>query len=186
MNALVQYINSFISLSKEDEIIIEHYFKTEQIKKNDLIVKGNQVCKKLWFIKKGFARSFAVYNDGTERNTGFFLENEFMTVFSSYSLQSPSSTYLQALEDMDVFSITREDEQKLLERPVFAKFNSLLFKHYLIRVEQFKNAIRDKGGLEQYQYLLAKYPELIKRAKLKDIASLLGISPSTLSRIRAK
>lgn len=186
MTELIQYINSFVSLNKEEEEAIKRYFKPERVKKKELIVIQDQICSKLWFVKSGLARSYCVNKEGTEKVTNFYVENEFMTVTPSYNQQIPSGCFIQAMEEMELWSITRKNELQLLQIPIFSLFNALLHRHYLLRINIFQDAIRGRGSLERYQYLLEEHPEIIKRAKQKDVASLLGISPSTLSRIRAR
>ncbi|WP_207797851.1 Crp/Fnr family transcriptional regulator [Flavobacterium piscis] len=105
---------------------------------------------------------------------------------SSFFEQKPSFENFQASEDTILYSLSYEDEEILLKYPLFSKFHIKLLRLYLSKLNEFYHLFTSMNAQEKYLYLLNTLPQIILKAKLKDIASLIGVSPETLSRIRAQ
>lgn len=184
MTALIDVINSFQEMDFETEQAIRKYFIVEKIKKNELIIREGRICNKVYFIKSGAIRRFCL-EDGIEVTKWIYTDNQFVTSMSSFFEQRPSFESFQACEETTVYSLTYDDEQLLLEYPLFAKFHIKLLRVYLSKINEFHHLFRAMNAQEKYSYLLDFFPQIILKAKLKHIASLIGVSQETLSRIRA-
>ncbi|MFD2518245.1 Crp/Fnr family transcriptional regulator [Salinimicrobium flavum] len=170
--------------SGELEDIVSH-FERETIPKNQPLVKEGQICSKLYFVEQGVGRSYYLKEDGKEITQWFFVEGHFMSSIESFFQQNPSLYYLEMLEDAVLYSITRDKLDLLFSRyHNMEKLGRLLSTEMLTRVVNKLNAIQFQTARERYDYMLSEYPELANRVALGYIASYLGMTQETLSRIR--
>lgn len=184
MTELIDVINSFQVMDFETEKAIRRYFIVEKLTKNELIIEEGKICNKVYFIKSGAVRRFCL-EDGIEVTKWIYTDNQFVTSMSSFFEQKPSFESFQTCEETTVYSLTYADEQNLLEYPLFAKFHIKLLRVYLSKINEFHHLFRAMNAQEKYSYLLHFFPQIILKGKLKHIASLIGVSQETLSRIRA-
>lgn len=184
MDELLRIINGFQKLDLETELAVKKYFVEETFKKNDSIIVEGKVCDKIYFIKSGAVRRFCL-EDEMEVTKWIYTDNQFLTSLSSFFEQKPSFESFQVIENTVLYSLSYADEQILLEYPHFAKFHTAQLRFYLSKINEFHHLFRIMNAQEKYFFLLDSFPQIIIKAKLKDIASLIGVSPETLSRIRA-
>jgi len=184
MEKLIQIINSFQELDFETEEAIKKYFVLEKYKKNELIIEQGKICKKVYFIRSGTVRRFSFENE-IEVTKWIYTDNQFVTSLSSFFEQKPSFENFQTCEETILYSLSYSDEQILLEYPLFSKFHINQLRLYLSKINEFNHLFRVMTAQEKYLFLLDSFPQIIIKAKLKHIASLIGVSQETLSRIRA-
>lgn len=184
MKELIQVINSFQELDLDTETAIKKYFVVERFKKDELIIQQGKICKKIYFIKSGAVRRFS-FENGLEVTKWIYTDNQFVTSLSSFFEQKPSFESFQTCEDTILYSLTYSDEQILLDYPLFLKFHIKQLRLYLSKINEFHHLFRVMNANEKYLFLLDSFPQIIIKAKLKHIASLIGVSQETLSRIRA-
>ncbi|MFH7017845.1 Crp/Fnr family transcriptional regulator [Flavobacterium sp. FlaQc-47] len=184
MTELINVINSFQELDLETENAIKYYFVEEKFKKDELIIQEGKICNKIYFIKSGTVRRFCIEN-GLEVTRWIYTDDQFVTSLSSFFEQKPSFENFQACEETIVYSLSYTDEQILLQYPLFSKFHIFQLRFYLSKINEFHHLFRVMNAQEKYNYLLNSFPKIIINSKLKYIASLIGVSQETLSRIRA-
>jgi signal-transduction protein with cAMP-binding, CBS, and nucleotidyltransferase domain len=184
MKELIDVINSFQKLDRETEAAIQRFFIVEKFEKNELIIEEGKICKKVYFIKSGAIRRFCFENE-EEVTKWIYTDNQFVTSMSSFFEQRPSFEIFQACEETIVYSLSYSDEQLLLEYPLFLKFHLKQLRHYLSKINEFHHLFRVMTAEKKYLFLLESFPQIIQKAKLKYIASLIGVSQETLSRIRS-
>ncbi|BDS09473.1 Crp/Fnr family transcriptional regulator [Aureispira anguillae] len=184
MEQLITYINQYMVISEALQRALLDCCCWESVPKGQLLIEEGKVCRKKWFIQKGLTKAFWVSPTGIPKIVGFHLENTWMTQLDSYEHGTASAIYLEAVEELEVLVLSKEDELKLLEYPDYVKLQYLLCKEELIKNYQIQRQINSLDGLERYRFLMEHFPALIHRAKLKDIASFIGISQERLSRIR--
>lgn len=165
---------------------MEQLFEQKQINKNDLLIEEGQICRHLYFLEKGCIRGF--YNiDGKDVSQWFGFENDFVTSFRSFTTKTVSSEYIQVIEDAILWSISKEQLEQLLEKyRELEKMVRLIYEQYYIRLEERYSNAHFKTAGERYEQLLQNEPHILQRMPLGYIASYLGISAETLSRIRNK
>ncbi len=182
---LPHYIQNVVPFPADELEDIISYFEKETVQKNTLLVKEGQVCSKLYIVEKGVGRSYYLKEDGKEITQWFFVEGQFMSSIESFFQQNPSLYYLEMLEDSVVYSITRENLDLLFARyHNMEKLGRLLSTEMLTRVVNKLNAIQFQTARERYDYMLNEYPDIVNRVALGHIASYLGMTQETLSRIR--
>lgn len=184
MIELIKVINSFQELDPVTEEAIKKYFVVEKFKKDEFIVEEGKICKKVYFIKSGAVRRFC-HEEVTEVTKWIYTDNQFVTSLSSFFEQKPSFESFQASEETILYSLTYSDELILLEYPLFLKFHIKQLRLYLSKINEFHHVFRQMNAQDKYTYLLESFPQIILKSKMKHIASLIGVSKETLSRIRA-
>lgn len=186
MKSLLTHITGYALLSPEATTAIENSFEKISLSKNTFLLQEGQVCKQLYFVEKGALRG--CYNDdGKEVTHWFAFENDFVTSFHSFTTGKAAVENIQLLEGCILWSISKEALINLLGR--FHELERLLriaYEKYYIRLEErFVNA-QFKTAKERYEELLQQSPHILERVPLGCVASYLGISQETLSRIRGR
>ena len=182
---LSEFLHSLIPFSTEELADITSHFKKENISKNTMLIEQGQISKKLYFVEKGMGRSYYLKEDGKEVTQWFFGIGKFMTTVDSFFQQTPSLYFLETLEDSILYSISKEDMDLL-----FSKYHKMEQLGRLVSIEMLTkvvnklNAIQFQTARERYDYMLAEFPDISYRVPLGHIASYLGMTQETLSRIR--
>ncbi len=184
MDALFQYFKKFNPLSKEAEKAIADISSIVTIKKNKDLQPISHTCKTIYFMKKGVARIY-YFKDGIDITERFFFENSIIARVESLFTGKPSRKAIQILEDAEIIAINSTQLFKLyntyseIER-LFRKIFEAAYVETVNRIEgmQFHSAE------ERYNALLIEDPNVLMRVPLKYVASFLGITQVSLSRIR--
>jgi CRP-like cAMP-binding protein len=176
-------ILSFGNFSREQVAALLDRLKGMSVKKDDCLIREGQVCRIFYFIGEGAFRHYKVQESGEEATLNLFLATEWMLEYKSFMAQQPSQNIIQAVTDSEVFSLSMWDFHDLVR----------LSESYLRLGRILENAIRNQdfqhnrlSPEEKYEHLLLTRPELLQHFPLKHIASYLGMTPETLSRIRKK
>ncbi len=183
MQALIDYIERFVKLTPEAIAALEGLAEVSTYKKHQYILEPGQRCTKIWFLKKGMVRKFH-YSNGKEITTWIHTENETFTSLQSYAQNTPSDEYLQACEDTEVIGITKANSEKLAAFPQFSLFANAMMEREFVHIDKHTKALNQRDAKGKYEYLREIAPELCKRAQLGHIASIIGVSRETVSRIR--
>ena len=186
MKYLLSHIAGFHSLSTESQSALQDCFEQLSPGKNEFLLREGQVCRQLYFLESGALRGY--YNLGGKEITHWFgFENDFITSFHSFITQEPAVENIQLLEGSVLWKISKDKLTELLNRyQDIERLLRIVYEKYYIRLEErFVNA-QFKSAKERYEQLVQQTPHIIERVPLGLIASYLGISQETLSRIRAK
>lgn len=164
------------------------YSSLEQVEggKNEYLVTEGKTCRYLYFLQKGALRGF--YNlDGKEITHWFAFEEDFVTSFHSFITQKPAVENIQLLEESVLYRLSKDSLNTLMnEHHEIERLVRIAYEKYYIRLEErFVNA-HFKTATERYQDLLKQTPHLLERVPLGYVASYLGISQETLSRVRSR
>ncbi|CAM1333559.1 Crp/Fnr family transcriptional regulator [Tenacibaculum aestuariivivum] len=182
---ITDFLTAQITFSHDELNDILAHFNKEEVQKNDLLLKEGQICKKLYFVHKGIARSYYLKKDGKDVTQWFFGQGVFMSSADSFFNQTASYYYLEVLETSVLYSISHEKITLLLEKyHKVEKFIRLLSISMLTKVVHKLNAIQFQTAKERYDYMNSEFPDISHRVALSHIASYLGMNQATLSRIR--
>ena len=183
---LLKYISSLISISKELEKEINLASKKVSILKGKTMVDIDERCNHLYFIEKGLLRGY-YFDEDKEITNWFAQENEFATCFYSFISKEPSLETIQTLEDCQLIQLSYTALQNLYTRfPETECIGRLITENYYMKLEGRMLSLQFKTAKERYENLFDKNPSLLQRASLGQIATYLGITQETLSRIRAE
>ncbi|WP_242494531.1 Crp/Fnr family transcriptional regulator [Brumimicrobium glaciale] len=183
--SLADFLLSLIPLDTEELEDILSHFEKEDIPKNTMLIAEGEISKRLYFTESGMGRSYYLKKDGKEITQWFFGSGKFMSSVDSFFQQSPSFYYLETLEDSVVFSITKEKLDQLFSNyQKMEQLGRLVSIEMLTKVVNKLNAIQFQTAKERYEYMLEEFPDISYRVALGHIASYLGMTQETLSRIR--
>ena len=181
---LIDFIKSHVQVPTE--IGLEKAITKADFPKGYLLHKEGNVCRKLFFIQTGLARIF-YYKEGKDITTSFVAENTFTTAVDSFFEQKPSRYNIELLEPGTVSWIGYEDLMRLFkECHAIERFGRMITTEFLKAYAERLTAIQFQTATERYQALQARHPNILSRVALGHIASYLGITQETLSRLRGK
>lgn len=156
----------------------------KKIIKKDFLLKPSQKCCFIAFITKGSFRFYSLTDTG-EPTLHFFTENNWVADYESLVLQKPTNNFIQALEDTELQVISLDDIHQLMEQfPVFRNLASLMSKGIISSSHHI--SISTSSPDDRYKKLLNEYPEWINRFPQMHIASYLGMTKETFSRVKAR
>lgn len=184
MQNLLQSISkkAFINTELRKEII--NKFQLVETKKGDYILEKNNRANYLYFIEKGVLHNY-YYHEERQVSSWFYVENQFITAWHSFYTQKSSFESIECLEDCTLYKISYSDYQKLIaDFPAFGNFARLLSEEILAIIDEFSKSWSFLSAKEKYELLQTNFPKIEQRVKLGLLASFMGISQETLSRIR--
>lgn len=185
MHSLFQYFNRYNVLSDGAQKAISEICKTQLLKKNTELQSIGHTCKTIYFMSKGLARIY-YYKDGTDITESFAFENNILARVESLFSGKPSRKAIQVLEDSEVIAIDAVKLVRLYDRfPDIERLFRKIFETAYVETVQRIEGIQFHTADERYAALLKEAPDVLKRVPLKYIASYLGITQVSLSRIRA-
>lgn len=185
MNPVIAILGQLYPLTEETTQLFQKILKHKFIRKGELLVRIGQVPENFYFIEKGLARVYYNRND-LDVTDYFAIDNQFIGALPALFYSKPSHKAIEVLEDSDIWYFS------------YAAFDALCEKHHdleraarkmtifgMIQGQQRIESIRFLSAKERYEELERLYPGITNRAPLKYIASYLGTTPVSLSRIRA-
>ncbi len=187
MNAALNKINNFIAgLSPEALTALHEISVSKVVKKGEFLLRQDEVCSKSFLIEKGIARKYYL-NDGKEITTELYFDNDIAVSFDSYCLQKTSREFIQVLTDTTISQTNYNAFQKAKTQfPALVVLDVMMTEYYAIWLEERLFQFHTMSATERYQKLIKEHAHIIQYIPLTYIASYLGISLETLSRIRAK
>ncbi|MEN8138891.1 MAG: Crp/Fnr family transcriptional regulator [Bacteroidota bacterium] len=184
---LPSHIKSIANISSESEKEFSTAFKKKEYSKGESIFKQGEICKHIYFIESGLARMFYYSQSGKEVTAMFFKENSFFTAIDSFYNKKTTRDNCELLEDSVVYSLHINEMDNLLKKNHdFAKLAFHTTYEITRTIVDYTFALKFQTAKERYDSLLKDYPRIFKRVALIHIASFIGITPETLSRLRAK
>jgi CRP-like cAMP-binding protein len=182
---LPPYFNTIANLSGESESKLSNILQRDEFPKGHFLFRQGEVCRHIYYIERGLARVYYNTSNGKEITAWFFAENSFLTAHDSYYQHKPAPGNCELLEDSVIYSLKYTDMEAMLnENHDMAKFAFRTVFELAKRLTEFINGIKFQSAHERYNALMQNYPNIFQRAKLGHIASFLGITQETLSRIR--
>lgn len=186
MDKIVNILNQFATISEKAKRDLTDIVSVKEFSKATFLLEHGKTCRHLYFLKSGFVRSF-YYQDGKEITSWFAFENEPVTSMYSFITQKPSFETIEVLEDSILYAVSYDNLQMLFKNyPEFNLIGRLLTEKYYIELEERTMSLQFETATERYKKIIELQPQLLQKASLGMIASYLGISQETLSRIRNK
>lgn len=181
---LKQFLANEYAFPEEDVLILTK-FKPVKIEKNSRLLHPGEICKFAYFICRGCLRTYFIDEKSEEKTRYIAFENKFVSAFASFITQTPSAESVQALEDSELLRISQSDFYNLVDtNPVFAKlYRKSLEQSQVISTWRIGTMI-SMTAKERYEDLLAKMPQVTLRLCNKHVASFLGITQESLSRLK--
>ena len=174
-----------VKLTEDERNLIMSTLKLKRLRKRQFFLQEGDVCKYLGFIVRGATRLFADDKKGHEHILKFGVEEWWAGDYESFYLLTPSKYYIEALEDVDMILITNEQLQEFIRTiPAIRAMMEAMDRASALANTKRMHAAISFNAEERYEDLVRTYPHFLQRFPQNMIASYLGISPETLSRIR--
>lgn len=174
----------FGSVPESEWQLLSSILELETIKKGEVFHPIGKQCKHLWFLEKGAVRVFEYSND-VERTTHFFIENNLFIDYHSVLTQSPSEIGFKAEEDCKLQQMPYDKLLALFDKSHYLeRLARLMAERQFVMEFELRRQLLNLDALQRYEYLIQNKPYIFQRFALKDIASYIGITPVSLSRLR--
>lgn len=184
---LFKYMSKFTSLNEEQQQTIANEIKIDELKKGTILIRQGDVPTKCYFVLSGCIRQYSVDENGKEVTSNFYTEEQAIAVFNNHKLDKSSDYTFLCLED----SILVVGDLAI-EQNMYTKYTQLEVMTRKMIEENFAN-VQDEFATfiastpeERFKTLLIKRPQLIDRVPQHQLASYLGITPESLSRIKKR
>lgn len=185
MEQLIRYVQQILPVSpaKAEELVAK--FKPVSLEKGNYLLKAGHICNAYHFIEKGILRAYSHDLEGNEITTAFYAENAFASDLLSFFNREPSREYIHALSDCRTWALSYDDMQENFHNiPEFREFGRLKIVASYGQLKGRMLSMLQETAEERYASLVSNNPEIFQRVPLKYIASYLGVTDSTLSRLR--
>jgi CRP-like cAMP-binding protein len=172
-------------LQPQQKVMVADTVRPVSVVKNHFLQHIGQTCRTIYYTQKGCARVFYMLHE-QEITECFSFEGELAVRFESLLTNAPSRRAIQVLEDSEFLAFDMNKLDVIFTNQPFieAMFRRMFHAYHIQSMERFEN-MQFRSAEERYQILLTHYPDVVRRVPLKFIASFLGITPVSLSRIRA-
>lgn len=178
-------INERISLTESEQELFTSYLKPKKLRKRQFLLQEGDVCKHSAFVEKGMLRSYSVDEKGNERILQFAPEGWHIADLYSFITGEPSSLNIEALEDSELVLISNTSIVELRKTiPKFLEFSFIQMQNAYVALQRRLFDMVNLSTEEKYTKLLEKYPDIVQRVPQHMIASYLGLTAETLSRVR--
>ena len=186
MNRLIQNIEPYISLSDEEKELLENSVTKKTFNKKELIFEEGKIANEIYFVSKGCVRLF--YNvQGLDKTAFFYTEGKFICAGESFTFNVPALENYESVEPTELLIFSKQDIEKLiLQIPKMEIIARVAVENELITSQKVIASFITKSPEERYLDLLNTQRELFQRVPQQYIASFLGVSPETLSRIKKR
>ena len=184
---LKEFINSKGEIESQSLDEICSHFQLLKTKRNQILLSYDQIADTYYFVNKGAVRIFTHTKEGQEISRYFAFEGNFVTALPSFIDQKPAEEFIQTIEKSELLYISRVDFYKLVETsPLFAKIYTEIIELGFIVAQKRIYGFQGFDAMEKVKWIIKNQPQLLLRVSNIMAASYLGISPSTLSRIKSK
>ena len=179
--------NEKVPLTGEEEELIKSFLTTKKLRKKQYLLQEGDICKTIAFVEKGALREYTLDENGNEHIVQFALEGWIISDLYSFLTGEPATYNIDALEDSELVLITKSSYEELLKKvPKYETYTRLNITGAYIAMQKRLTSTISASSEERYSAFNAIYPDIVQRVPQHMIASYMGLTPETLSRIRRK
>ncbi|MDB5252205.1 MAG: cyclic nucleotide-binding protein [Flaviaesturariibacter sp.] len=174
-----------VTLTEAEKDLVRSFLQPKKLRRKQYLLQEGDVSKNVAFVENGMLRSYAVDEKGVDRIIQFAPEGWFVSDLYSHITGEPSGLNIDALEDSEIVLMSRDARDELLQRvPAFLKFSFEQMQSAYVALQCRLYDLNNLSTEEKYTKLLRTYPDIVQRVPQHMIASYLGLTPETLSRVR--
>lgn len=179
-------INKHVSLSEKQWEICKNSFRPKRMLKRQFLLQEGDSCRELTFVDKGALYSYSVDSKGNQHVLRFAFDGWWIADLQSFFTEKSSTLNIEVLEDSELLVLDRRNHEKLLQEiPAYERYQRIMFQNAYIALQQRVENALGLTAEEKYARLIEHNPEFMNRVPLNLVASYLGVSPETLSRVRS-
>ena len=186
-SSLIQNLSRFVVLTNDDVEIIQSLFSPKKFRKHQYILQEGDISRWETYVVSGLTRTYEIDDKGQEHVIQFGAEDWWIGDLFSFLTETPSRFNVDCIEDTQVLQITKPDLDLLYQKvPATERhFRIMIQNAYIASTNRISSSLR-KTAPERYNEFILRYPQIEQRVPNHQIASYLGITPQSLSRIRSK
>jgi CRP-like cAMP-binding protein len=182
-----QKFNEIVPLTREEEDIIRTYLVPKKLRKKQYLLQESDVCKYICFVEKGALRAYTVSEKGVEHIIQFALEGWLISDLYSFLTGEEATYNIDALEDSELLLTSKPAHEELLKKlPKYETYTRIQITGAYLAMQRRLTSIISSPLEERYTYFSSLYPEIVQRVPQHMIASYMGLTPETLSRVRKR
>lgn len=184
-NNLFSSIDGKVKLTNDDKELISSFFEFKALRKKDFLLEEGDICKNLAFVSKGALKSYSLDEKGQEHISLLAWEGWWVSDFKSFISEEKAILSIDAIEDSEVLLISRNNYEALLMKvPAMERYFRMLYQNSLVTKDRRLISSNTYTAEEKYLHLIEMYPFISQRIPQNLIASYLGLTPETISRIK--
>jgi CRP-like cAMP-binding protein len=183
---LFQKFAEKINLADDEKELSRNFFIPKKLRKKQYLLQAGDVCKYIAFVEKGLLKLYSIDDKGHEHITQFAFEGWWISDLFSFLTGQPSEYHIDAMEDSELLLLSKQAEEEMLEKiPKLERYFRILLQNNLVATQKRLASTLSQTAEERYDEMLQACPSsLPHRIPQHMLASFLGVTPETLSRIR--
>ncbi|MGN6418642.1 MAG: Crp/Fnr family transcriptional regulator [Pseudobacter sp.] len=183
----LEHINRKVPLTEEDQAIIKTYLTPKKVRRKQYLLQEGDVCKNIFFVEKGALRVYSLDESGREHILQFALEGWAISDLYSFLTGEPATYTIDAIEDSELVMVSKSAHEELLKKVrSYETFTRLNITGAYLAMQRRLTSTISATLEERYEAFVALYPHIAERVPQHMIASYLGLTPETLSRVRKR
>ena len=172
------------SFNPEELELVTRQFEEVQFKKHDYLIESGKISSFYYFLEKGFLRSYTIDTEGNDITSKFFAPSDIVIDWYSYFLKKPSREPVQALTHGTCWKIRFSDFMKLFHIEAFREVGRTRLVQNYFELKNHSISVIADHAKDRYLHLMEEKPDLVHNVPMKHLATYLGITDTSLSRIR--
>jgi len=182
---LRQHIENRTHLTEDEFDIVKNYFVPRKLRKKQFLLNEGEVCRYIGFVNSGCMREYTIDSRGNEHIIQFAIEDWWVSDLNSFLSGEPAEYNIDALQDSEILLLEKSARDKLLDEcPKMERFFRILIESNHVANHRRITDSLSTSAEEKYLKFIKTYPKLFELVSQNQIASYLGITPQSLSRIR--
>lgn len=174
-----------VTFTDEEWELCKNSFRPKRMLKRQFLLQEGNVCRELAFVENGSLYSYTVDSAGNKHVIRFAFEGWWMANLHSFFTQKPTRLNIEVLENCELLILDRNDHEKLIrEIPAYERYHRIIVQNAYVALQQRVENALGLTAEEKYERLLEESPAFLNRVPLNLVASYIGVSPETLSRVR--
>ncbi|QBQ40782.1 Crp/Fnr family transcriptional regulator [Sphingobacterium psychroaquaticum] len=185
--SLFQNIEEKVTITESDKTLLRSFFRVKKLRKRQYLLQEGELCKDIAFVVRGALKSYTLDDKGNEHVSLFGLEGWWISDFRSFICGETALLNIDAIEETYVLLLSRAHYDTMLDQmPLMERYFRILYQNSLVTKDRRLISSHTYTAEEKYQELLRQYPFIIQRIPQHLIASYLGLTTETISRIKKK
>lgn len=186
-DVLFAHLREKVDLTNQELDALKPFFKPKKLRKRQYLLQQGEICKQLSFVSKGALKSFTLDEKGNEHISLFGWEGWWISDFKSFICGDETILNIDAIEDTELLLISKENyEEMMLKIPIMERYFRILYQNSLVTKDRRLISSNTHTAEEKYRHLIETYPLITSRIPQHLIASYLGLTSETISRIKKK